>query len=147
MAYYGTPAGGDAYFTEKLFYQPWDEATEDQRIRALAEAAQLIDRLRFSGSKTDADQELEFPRNDEVAVPDNVEKAAYEIALALLDGVDPDLEHQNLAISSDGYSSARATYNRTTAPEHFTAGIPSRRAWLFLRPYLADVRSVKLRKV
>ena len=96
MAYYGTPAGGDAYFTEKLFYQPWDEATEDQRIRALAEAAQLIDRLRFSGSKTDTDQELEFPRNDEVTVPDNVEKAAYEIALALLDGVDPDLEHQNL---------------------------------------------------
>lgn len=147
MAYYGTTVGGDAYFTEKLYYQPWDEATEDQRIRALAEAAQLIDRLRFAGSKTDEDQELEFPRDGDDEVPANVEKAAYEIALALLDGVDPDLEHQNLAISSDGYSSARATYNRTTAPEHFAAGIPSRKAWLFLRPFLADIRSVKLRRV
>lgn len=147
MAYYGTTAGGDAYFTEKLFFQPWDEATEDQRIRALAEARQLIDTLRFSGSKTDEDQELEFPRNGDTTVPEKVEQAAYEIALSLLDGVDPDLEHQNLAISSDGYSSARATYNRTTAPEHFTAGIPSRKAWLLLRPLLADLRSVKLRRV
>jgi len=144
---YGTTIGGDAYFAEKLYYQPWDEATEDQRTRALAEATRLIDTLRFKGSKTDSAQTNEFPRDDETTVPEKIEFACYEIALALLDGVDPHLEHENLAVSSDGYSSVRSTYNRTTAPEHFVAGIPSRQAWLYLRPYLADVRGLKLRRV
>lgn len=147
MAHYGTTVDGDAYFTEKLYIQPWDEATEDQRNRALSEATRLINQLRFSGSKTVETQAFEFPRDDDTVVPEKIEWATYEIALALLDGVDPNLEHENLAVSSDGYSSVRSTYNRTTAPEHFVAGIPSRQAWLYLRPFLADVRGLRLRRV
>jgi hypothetical protein len=144
---YGTSFEGDIYFLNKLLTEPWDSATEEQHNRALSEATILIDQLRFSGSKTDPEQLLEFPRNGETEVPQKIKNACFEIAFSLLDGVSTDLEHQNLAITSDGYSSVRATYNRITVPEHFASGIPSRLAWLFLRPFLADVQAVKLRRV
>lgn len=153
MANYGNTVDGDAYFTTRLHIEAWDAATEDQRNRALAEASRRIDRLRFRGYKTDPEQELEWPRVDpkeefdDDEIPEAVEIATYECAYAFLDGVDPDQEYENLAASADGYSSVRTTYNRTTVPEHFAAGIPSRLAWQYLRPLLGDTKGVRIRRV
>jgi len=153
MANYGTTVGGDAYFATKLHIQAWDEATENQRNRALAEASRRIDRLRFRGYKTVASQVLQWPREDpkevftNTEIPMEVEYATYECAYSLLNGVDPDQEYENLAASAEGFSSVRSTYNRTTVPEHFANGIPSFLAWQYLRPLLGNVKGVRLRRV
>jgi hypothetical protein len=157
MAQYATTIEGDAYFAGKLHMSAWDEATEDQRNRALIEASTRIDQLKFRGSKTSEAQALAWPRvimsadeetiiNDGTTVPARVKNAACEIAYALLDGVEPDLEYENLAVSSEGYSSARSTYTRPSVPEHFAAGIPSFLAWQYLKPLLGEV-SIKLSRV
>jgi hypothetical protein len=153
MAQYGTTVTADAYFNTRLHIQAWEEATEDQRNRALAESSRRIDRLKFRGEKTDADQALEWPRTNANAgvdtdeIPDAILIATYESAYALLDGVDPDEEYENLSASSEGYSSVRTTYNRASVPEHFAAGIPSALAWRFLKPLLGNTRGIRLSRV
>lgn len=141
----------DAYFQKKLYTEFWDEAADYQRTKALFEAAQRMDRLNFRGTKTDADQVLEWPRTntsfDTDVVPDDIKIANCEIAYSLLEGIDPALEYENLAAVAEGAGSMRTTYGRAYVPEHFAAGIPSHLAWQHLRPHLADIRRVKLRRV
>lgn len=139
------------YFARKLHTEAWDEATDAQREAALLEAALRIDRLNFRGAKTESTQSLEWPRINTrfgtTVIPNDIKIANCEVAYVLLDGVDPDMEHENLAAVAEGASSMRTTYGRTLVPEHFSAGIPSHLAWLHLKPHLADVNRVKLRRV
>lgn len=92
-------------------------------------------------------QELEFPRGADTVIPTDIKTACYEIAFALLDGVDPEAELDDLGVVSQGYSSVRTTYDRTSVPQHHNAGIPSAVAWRFLKPYLQDGRAVKISRV
>ena len=64
----------------------------------------------------EASQPLEFPRGNDTEVPEAIRRACYEIAYSLLDGKDPELELENLGITSQGYSSVRTTYNRSQVP-------------------------------
>jgi hypothetical protein len=153
MASYGTVAGGDTYFASRLHVEEWSRSTTAQKTAGLAEATARIDRLRFGGYKVSDTQTEEFPRyyGDEPdgteTVPNDIIIACYEIAFSLLDGVNPDLEQENLAVSARGVSSARTTYARQEAPEHFAAGIPSAYAWRYLKPYISDSRAVIIRRV
>ena len=149
MAAYDTYDNADTYFTNRLHVSSWTGSTQSQKTIALTEASARIDRLRFIGEKVVAAQDLEFPRyyDDELIDYDDIKIASYEVAYALLDGVDPDLELENLAVSARGISSARTTYARWEAPEHFAAGIPSAYAWAFLRPFLRPSGTVKIRRV
>lgn len=156
---YGSVIDGDTYFSKRLRSFFWDDATLADRKKALVEAAQIIDSLNYSGSKTDSEQLRQFPRtapgseNPEVVavsdteVPANIEIAAYEIAIQLLSGIDPNIEVENLASSSQGFSTARTTYERAYVLEHIAAGVPSARAWNLLRPFLRDPASVGLSRV
>lgn len=150
---YGSTVTGDVYFATKLYTEVWDSATENQRNRALIEASRRIDRLRFRGHKTNESQTLEWPRVDpkeifkDNEIPEAILIATYECAYALLDGVNPDKEYENLASSAEGYSSVRSTYNRTTVPEHYANGIPSFLAWQFLRPLLCSDKEIRLSRV
>jgi hypothetical protein len=93
----------------------------------------------------EASQELEFPRGTDTDVPEAIRRACYEIAFSLLDGKDPELELENLSVSSQGFSSVRTTYNRNQAPlEHIINGVPSAEAWRLLRPFLRDGNHIKL---
>jgi len=81
-------------------------------------------------------------------VPDNINYACYECAFALLDGVDPELEQENLGVSNAAFSSMKTTYSRDIGvPEHFREGIPSAYAWRFLRYYLTKPGSVTIYRV
>src|SRR5690606_14958372 len=102
------------------------------RPKALIAATLIIDTLAFKGRKhsvytllqsnpnatveqvrqAEASQMLEFPRGSDTEVPDAIRVACYEIAYSLLDGKDPEIELENLGISSQGISSVRTTYNR-----------------------------------
>ena len=141
---YASQAEGDTYFGGKLYTEAWDNATSTEKDKSLIQATRIIDRLNFKGSKTDDDQELQFPRDDDSAIPDNIKSACCEIAYALLDGVDPELEFENLSMVSQGYANVRSTYDRQAPAEHLVAGVPSVTAWRYLLPYLRDTRAVDL---
>lgn len=144
---YATRAEGDTYFAGKLFADAWDNATDAEKDKSLLQATRIIDRLNFKGEKTDDTQELQFPRDDDTAVPDDIKDASCEIAYALLDGVDPELEFDNLNMVSQGYANVRSTYDRQAPAEHLVAGVPSVTAWRYLLPYLRDTRAVDLSRV
>jgi hypothetical protein len=123
---------------------PWDDATTEEKQIALNISTKIIDKLNYAGDKADESQENQFPRGSDTSVPQKVEYAAIEIALALLDGVDPELERENLMATQFNYADARSTYNRGSIPEHIVVGVPSSLAMDYLRPFLRDRDAVHL---
>jgi hypothetical protein len=144
MANYATEAEGDTYFTTRLSTTAWDDASTADRTAALTMATEIIDRLNFVGSKYDADQVNQFPRGTDTTVPSDIQKACLEISLALLDGVNPDLEFENLFMTQQGYGGVKSSYDRNIKQAHILAGVPSFVAWTYLRPYLIDPYTVDL---
>jgi len=166
--YYGTLEEAQTYFDNRLHESAWTNASDEDRPKALLAARLIIDTLNYKGRKAavfalleaspdadedairaaEASQPLEFPRGADEEVPDAIRQAQYEIAHSLLDGVDPELELQNLGIISNGLSSVRTTYNRTQVPiEHIVNGIPNAMAWRLIRPFLRDDEAVKLQRI
>lgn len=143
---YGTLERAEIYFDNRLRNQPWKKSTIAEKKAAMFEATELIDRLNFSGTKANTNQSRQFPRNNQTEVPEEIEKACYEVAFKLLDGYDPDFEIDNLSSVGQGYSSVRSTYNRSFVMEHLSAGIPSAKAWAYLKPFLGDFKVLKLRR-
>lgn len=135
----------NSYFAKKLHVGAWTDALTDTKQKALNEATQIIDRFNYVGHKTEADQDHEWPRShvkirrlrlDETVIPNDILFAQYEIALALLNGIDPEREIRNARVTSRGYSSVRTTYDPRSIPEHTTFGVPSALAWSYLSTYL-----------
>ena len=145
--YYGDVAGGTEYFGQRLRTAVWDDASDEDRQKALWEATRSIDRLAFKGAKTDPDQVLQFPRNTLEDIPDNILYATYELALALLDNIDPEIEVRRLGVTSESYGGVRTTYDRSSIDQGTLSGIPSPTAWQFLQPYLADPGEITLSRV
>jgi hypothetical protein len=130
-----------------MFAESWDRALTAAKTKALAHATNIIDSLAYIGKKTDPNQVNEFPRDPGTTVPQDVKDATSEIALALLDGIDPEREREAISLESQGYSSARSTYNRNFVQAHVSAGVPSASAWNLLRKYIKDVQDFKIRRV
>lgn len=148
MANYGTIAGGDTYFGERLNSEVWEDAIPGDRTKALIMATRAIEKLNFAGVKYGGDdQEAQFPRGDDTTVPDDIVYATYECAFAYLDNIDMDLEQENLGVVSDAYSGSRTTYDAGFVKDHIRAGIPSSQAWSYLLPYLRDPREVSISRV
>jgi len=166
--YYGSVAEADDYFSMRLHESAWTAAMAGDRPKALWAATLIIDALNFKGKKStvytllasdssasdediraaEASQPLEFPRGEDTEVPEAIRTACYEIAHALLDGKDPELELENLGIVSQGFGSVRTTYSRSQIPiEHIINGIPSAQAWRLLKPFLRDDEAIKLSRV
>ena len=147
MAAYATIIEAQAYFDGRLNTEAWDDSDDTTRDKGLTQATTIIDRLNFLGAKTDPVQALQFPRDTDTVVPQDIKNASAELTLALLDCVNPELAFENLFMASQGYSSVRSSYDRTTKPPHVLAGIPSLAAWTFLKPYLRDPRSIDLNRI
>jgi hypothetical protein len=145
--FYGSQARAEVYFSKRLDTRVWDEAIANDREAALIMATVAIDKLNFASDKNDVDQNLQFPRGDDIVIPTEIEYATYEVALALLDGYNPDEEVETLGILSESYSGVRTTYDANHVNEHIRAGIPSIEAWEYLRPFLRDPTQVKLSRV
>ena len=93
----------------------------------------------------DADQDLEFPRGQDTSVPTEIEWACYEVALAILEGFDPEDAVEKTNILSQAYSSVRTTYaDGFLSQEYLAYGIPAARVWNWLKPRLCDSRIIKL---
>jgi len=156
---YGTLIDANEYFQNRLYTLAWDEASSKNKTIALTEATSRIDRLRFSGVKVDETQDLEFPRyyldfdgtdsgpEGDEEVPEDIEIATYELAYSLLDGVNPDLELENLMSIRQRYSSVQLQRSTNDSLEYIIAGIPNATAWRHLLPYLAPSKSIRLHRV
>jgi hypothetical protein len=148
MTPYIAVADAEEYFDTRLDNEPWLLATENQKLAALVTATRIIDRLKFKGV---ANQDTAaFPRTiDGVEIPVNtsVEAATCEIALSLLDGVDPEAEYESLTMTSQAFDKVRSSYNRDNPPHHILAGVPSITAWRYLSPYLVNFSEVELVRI
>jgi len=143
---YATEAEAQSYFNQRVCTDAWDGASSAERDKALGHATRIIDRLNFIGCKADPDQENQFPRGTDVDIPNDIKNACAEIALALLDGVDPQLEYENVFMTSQSYGGLRSAFNREVKPPHVLAGVPSITAWTYLRPYLRDPLDLELHR-
>lgn len=144
---YGTVEKADNYFSMNLNGQRWMYTDRLRRVQALMQATKLIDRLNFYGEKTDNSQPLQFPRGTDTLVPVDIEQACYEVALALLKGIDPDTERDNLSATVQAYGGLRSEFDRSVVPHYIAAGIPSATAWNLLLPYLLDNSGIEFRRV
>ena len=144
---YTTIIEGNAIAERYLHIAPWEIANTTNRNKGLKQATIIIDRLNIQGEKTDENQDLQFPRDSDTEVPNDVKHACWLIALALLDGVDPDLEFENLQMVTQGYANVRSTYDRDLPAVHLLAGVPSIAAWRLLKPFLRDRNEISLLRV
>lgn len=144
---YGNINDATSYFSTKLFVAEWEDSDYATRYKALCEATRRIEVLAYRGRKLDVNQTLFFPRYGiETRIPRDIIVACYEIALALLKGVDPEFEISNQSLIQQGYAGVTTKYVRDFALDHFMAGIPSAMAFSYLRPYLSDPQNIKLRR-
>lgn len=144
---YITVVDADTYFSTRLNSEVWDLASNEDKEKAIVTAGKAIDRLNFTGSMTSASQSHQFPRDDDTVIPDDVKEACCELAYALLDGVDPELEYENLNMTTQTFGSTRSSYDRTNKPVNVLAGIVSIVAWRLLLPYLRDPQIVGISRV
>ena len=175
---YVTIQEAQAYFDDRLHETAWSLANADDRRKSLEEATRIIDTLRYKGLKNavyvfleanpdiaecaekgdvdalaqirvvEATQVNEHPRGADTVVVDTIKLACYEIAYSLLDGVDPDFELENLAVTRQGIGSVTTTFNRAQEPlEHVLNGIPSTRSWKWLKPFLRDGDHIRIERV
>jgi hypothetical protein len=175
--YYGKQTGdtpaervaeASEYFSQRLHETAWTGASDADREKALIAARGIIDGLNYKGHKAsvytllqtnpsasqeqiraaEASQPLEFPRGADTEVPEAIRIAEYEIAYALLDGKDPELELENLAVSAMGYGAVKTNYERSQLPiEHVVNLVPSSAAWRLLKPFLRDSDALKLSRL
>jgi hypothetical protein len=173
-SYYGTISEANTYFSERLYTDAWDQASADNRVKALKQATRIIDALNYKGVKAavydimydsdgvllstqptedekitaDQSQELEFPRGKDASVPEEIEWSCYEIAFALLEGFNPDTAADELRIIKQSYAAVGTTYAEgDAAMEYLMYGIPNGTVWRWIRPRLVDDRSINLRRV
>lgn len=150
MAAYDTYVNADTYFINRLYVQDWTDSSSATKTKALTEASQRIDRLRFRGEKVDDDQDLEFPRyyGDEAdgteEIPDDIKIACYELALALIQERDPEIELENLVVLKRSFANVSTTYRDDAVSEHIASGISSILAWQYLKPYLAYCKIINV---
>jgi hypothetical protein len=156
---YGTVELGDAFFASRLHKYDWEVSSPADKAAALNQAAELIDQFNYAGQKTpvqalydalpsgqyptdaeikaaSATQPHEFPRGTDTEVPEDIKKAAYLIAMALLGGRDPnaDLENRTMKASRIGQLMTQFDTEGNTQ-EHIAHLIPSPQAFNLIRPY------------
>ena len=144
---YASISDGETYFATRLNTDAWDNAEDDDKTAALTMSTQAINMLNYFGELADEDQDDQFPRGDDTTVPTDIVYACLENALALLDGIDPELETEALRMVGMQYGSVRNTYDPDRMPLHFLHGISSGRAWQLIKPYLRDVNTINLNRV
>lgn len=141
---YTTVDYANTYFAQKLHTEAWDEADTPTQTKALSHSTLLLNRLNYIDDKTNSLQVDQWPRFKATVIPDDIQQACCELALSLLDGIDPDLELKNLSNTKEEFGQVKSTFDRSQLTEHILAGVPSITAWRLVLPWLRDSRTVTL---
>lgn len=148
MSMYGTSSEADDYFENiRLFSDEWFLENQSNRSKALLQATRIIESLNFVGAKTDSEQDLEFPRGGDTEIPVEIEYAAYEIAFALLDGRDVEMEAEQFGEEAANFGQGSVRVNPDLIHISKIHGVPSVVAWQYLRPYLQPGDEIILSRV
>jgi len=166
--HYGTLAEAASFFENRLHSFAWDNATGDDRVKALNQATEYVDQFDYLNDKyavaillesdpeatddeiqaAEASQEHQFPRGTDSTVPTDIEHATYLIALKLLDGRDPEQDLEALPMKSMGFADARAGYDRSgNTLEHQAHLIPSPQAFNLLKPFFRERNRFLIKKM
>lgn len=87
---YGSVSGADAFLGARIGGSTWLNQSSEIKSQYLMSAFDIIESLTFEGDKADADQENQFPRDDQTEVPAGIINAQYHLAnCMLLQGVVP----------------------------------------------------------
>jgi len=122
----------NSYFQLLLFKDVWEDASNLEKEKALIMSSKAIGQLSLMDFDT---------------TPQDIKDATCENAFALLDGRDPEMELEQLAMVNQQYGNIRSTYNRDVSMEHIEAGIISSVAWRLIKPYLDVSKQIKLSRV
>lgn len=141
---YGTIYEANIYFANRLKSETWENANDVDKLKSLIEATRTIDSLKLKGTKLTNTQILEFPRNWQIEIPENIKYACYEIAIALLDESNLESALTGETLKRGKYGSVEDEYFETQPRKYVVSGVLSVRAWRYLKPYLDDDQSVKL---
>lgn len=156
---YGTVSEADAFFASRLHKYDWEVSSVADKTAALNQAAELIDQFNYAGQKTaiqalydalpagesptqaaidaaNVSQPHEFPRGTSANVPEDIKKAGYLIAMALLGGRDPNMDLENRTMKSSRLGQLMTQFDTEgNTQEHIAHLIPSPQAFNLIRPY------------
>jgi len=162
--HYGTVSEAAAYFENRLHSFAWDNATGDDRVKALNQATEYVDQFDYLDDKyavailgddatneekqtAELSQPHQFPRGDDNDVPVDIEHATYLICIKLLDGRDPEQDLEALPMRAMRFGEAGAGYDRRgNLLEHQSHLIPSPQAWNLLVPFLRERNKFTIKK-
>lgn len=133
MFSFATLDEADLYFDSKLRKEAWEMTTDLLRQTALYEASNIILSLNYT------------PFIE--PYPQDVINATSEIALKLLEGVDPDEELEQSRIKSQTFDRIKQVNKENETPLHVIAGVPSATAFRLLSKYLPNPNVIRLDRV
>ena len=122
----------DTYLESVMITEPWDLSTDTLRTKAIKAAQKIIEALNTVDILVDGEP---------VAL---IKDATVEIALKLLDGVDPETELYNYTIKEMEFDRLKQTNKSGETPLHVIAGVPSVIAFNILRRFMPDITTVRL---
>ena len=143
---YVTLSEANAYFNNRLVINPWNDASDDNKSKALNMAAAALNRLNYAGEVNDSEQVHQFPRDDDTAIPQPMKDACCLCAAVFLDDVTVDDLREEARFQFQAYGTVKQTYKDGNLP-HFMAGIPSAEAWDLIQPFLRQNGNVQLNRV
>ena len=122
----------DIYLESVMNTEPWDLSTDILRTKAIKAAQKIIESLSLTGTIVDGEP---------VAA---IKDATVEIALRLLDGIDPETEMYNQTVKELEFDRLKQTNKSGETPLHIIAGVPSITAFNILRRFMPDITTVRL---
>jgi hypothetical protein len=140
-----------SYMEGRLNSTSFDNATTDNKNRALAEATRELSAISWAGVRTDDTQALAWPRDlvrnpddpnydfyDDGVIPERVKRATYELALAFLKSGTVDIVSLDTTINVRRTSIAGAIETEYYDPGHRITGLARYPAVMReIRPLLA----------
>lgn len=138
METYVTIEEAERYFQQRFPCEEWEEASTEEKEKAIATATLAIDRQLFKSRKTVDTQILAFPRYPDTVVPDRVKAACLEEALAVL----KTKKDKRKILQREGVQSFALGDLSESYGEGAGGGLYSQDAREFLRPWLVGAVSI-----
>jgi len=144
---YATIPEADQYLDFHMKKRIW--VYFEDKTSALVSASRIIDNLPIK-SVIDGIEITTRPLPIDQFAPESqrlIKEGCIEIALALADGIDPEMEYRQLTKTTQAYSVLRQQKNTEMMEPYIALGIPSFAAWTRLMRFIDLSRTVDLERV
>jgi hypothetical protein len=132
----------ELYFASRIGSDPWDQAADILKEKALNHAERSFERLAYKGLEVTAG--YIFPRDEQTEIPVRFKEAVYEEALSLLNGNSNERELSDLHVSSSSVAGFSTNVDVTIERPWIGWGLTSSVAWTLIAPYLLDTKTFRI---